>query len=115
MIWLTMITDGESYKGHWLDESDRVWLSFTNFSFSKNVLIANNYKPKPTKLEYKPLDFDRESIEKAQERKIKMLRDVLAKFTPCDENGNGEFLYNEGSEYLGADVLEVLKATGPKA
>ena len=38
---------------------------------------------------------------------------LLEKFIPCDEDGNGEFIYNDGSEYLGEAVNKLLeKALG---
>ena len=33
---------------------------------------------------------------------------LLQKFLPCDEDGNGVFLYNDGSEYLGDEVTKLL-------
>ena len=39
--------------------------------------------------------------------------ELLKEFIPMDEDGNGEFQYNEGSEYLGKKVIELLtKARG---
>ena len=39
--------------------------------------------------------------------------ELLKEFLPMDEDGNGEFQYNEGSEYLGKKVTELLaKARG---
>lgn len=37
----------------------------------------------------------------------KMYR-LLQKFIPCDEDGNGAFIYEDGSEYLGSAVNELL-------
>ena len=38
------------------------------------------------------------------------LENVLKKFRPLDEDGNGwDFIYSEGSEYLGEAVLKALK------
>jgi hypothetical protein len=47
----------------------------------------------------------------ADVKRIVELENLLKKFRPMDENGDGwDFVYNEGSEYLGAAVLEALKA-----
>jgi hypothetical protein len=46
----------------------------------------------------------------ADVKRIVELESLLKKFRPMDENGDGwDFVYNEGSEYLGAAVLEALK------
>jgi hypothetical protein len=46
----------------------------------------------------------------ADVKRIVELENLLKKFRPMDENGDGwDFVYNEGSEYLGAAVLEALK------
>jgi len=38
---------------------------------------------------------------------------LLQKFLPMDEDGNGEFQYNDGSEELGEEVIKLLsKARG---
>jgi hypothetical protein len=43
-------------------------------------------------------------------KRIVELEDLLKKFRPCDEDGDGwDFVYDEGSEYLGEAVLEALK------
>jgi hypothetical protein len=45
----------------------------------------------------------------------KMYR-MLKEFLPMDEDGNGEFSYNEGSEYLGDEVTKILaEARGEKS
>ncbi len=49
-----------------------------------------------------------------QAEQIKLLRKALEKFVPMDECGNGDFQYNEGSEYLGEEVMEALAATENK-
>jgi hypothetical protein len=46
----------------------------------------------------------------ADVKRIVELESLLKKFRPMDENGDGwDFVYNEGSEYLGAAVLEALR------
>ena len=43
-------------------------------------------------------------------KRIAELEDLLKKFRPRDEDGDGwDFIYNEGSEYLGEAVLKALK------
>ncbi len=49
-----------------------------------------------------------------QAEQINLLRKALEKFVPIDEYGNGDFHYNEGSEYLGEEVMEALAATENK-
>lgn len=43
-----------------------------------------------------------------QQQTIDELLTLLDKFYPCDEDGNGNFEYNEGSEYLGELVESTL-------
>ena len=46
-------------------------------------------------------------------KRIAELEALLKKFLPMDEEGGGwDFQYNEGSEYLGKAVMEVLKEQG---
>jgi hypothetical protein len=46
----------------------------------------------------------------ADVKRIIELENLLKKFRPMDENGDGwDFVYNEGSEYLGEAVLKALK------
>lgn len=45
----------------------------------------------------------------ANQERIAELESLLQKFIPCDEDGNGQFLYSEGSEYLGELVNKTLE------
>jgi hypothetical protein len=45
-------------------------------------------------------------------KRIAELKEVLRNFLPMDEDGNGEFKYNDGSEHLGEEVLDALRLKG---
>ena len=52
--------------------------------------------------------IDEEKIKK-QRQEINELLLVLRKFMPLDEDGNGNFEYNKGSESLGELVVKTLE------
>ncbi len=55
-------------------------------------------------------DSNQELIAKQAEQ-IELLRETLKRFIPLDEDGNGMFMYNEGSECDGEAVIKALAAT----
>ena len=56
---------------------------------------------------------DNSAVIVALEARIAELEELLKKFRPLYEDGNGwDFQYNEGSEYLGEAVIEALKEQG---
>ena len=73
-----------------------------------NSVVIAALNERIIELEEFNLGLANESCE--QQVRISELENLLKKFRPCDEGGNGwDFIYNEGSEYLGEAVLEALK------
>jgi hypothetical protein len=77
-----------------------------SFKFTQRGYMWLN--PETLKWSYCNPAFSLRSL--ADVKRIVELESLLKKFRPMDENGDGwDFVYNEGSEYLGAAVLEALR------